>query len=356
MKAIKTQTDSPYKNKTIFIGIDTHKKSWSVSIRFNNISLKTFSMDPDPEALLKHLKFNYPQANYRCVYEAGFGGFWIQEALSKFGIECLVVHVCDIPTTNKDKDRKTDSNDARKLALELERGSLESIYIPPKEQQVFRTLCRGYKQNVTDITRIKNRIKGIDHFYGINFPEHTSQWPAKFIKQLRELNTLHPVLKYSLDDGLDDLEYHRNKQKKILLRIKKYLEENLPELLNKIMSIPGVGFKSAFSLISEIWDMNRFKTFDKLKSYAGLIPSTHSSGENIKENRLTNRRNTFLRTTLIESAWIAIRNDKVLTDYYFKLLPRMKAQQAITRIARKLLSRIRAVWLGNEGVYVKGLY
>jgi transposase len=129
----------------------------------------------------------------------------------------------------------------------------------------------------------------------------------------------------------------------------------MPDLLEKIQSMPGIGFKSAFCIISEIWDIRRFDTMDQLKSYAGLIPSTHSSGESIKESNLTNRRNTFLRTTLVECAWIAIRNDTVLMDYYAQLSNRMKGQQAITRIAKKLLTRLRRVWLGDE-LYVKGLY
>ena len=354
MKTIESKTESPFKDKGVFVGIDTHKNSWSVSIRIDNMNMKTFSMDPSPDALAKHLFTNYPLANYKCVYEAGFGGFWIHEDLKEHGIECLVVHVGDIPTTNKDKDRKTDSNDSRKLALELERGSLQSVHIPSQEHQVFRTLCRSYDQAVTDVTRIKNRIKGIINFYGIDVPEHTSQWSKKFIKQLRELELKTDILKISFNFYLDDLEYQKSKQDKILRQIKVLLEHTKPELLKRVQSIPGIGFISAMILISEIWDMNRFDSMDKLKAYVGLIPSTHSSGESIRENTLTKRSNRFLRRILVESAWVAIRIDKVLTDYFFKLKSRMMPIQAITRIAKKLLSRLRAVWLGDY-VYVKGL-
>ena len=283
MTSIKTQTESPYKGKTIFVGLDTHKASWSVSIRFEKMAIKTFSMEPNTADLVKYLQKNYPEAVYKCVYEAGFGGFWIHEELSEFDIDCKVIHVCDMPTTAKDKDRKTDSNDSKKLAKELELGTIESVYIPPKTQQIFRTLCRSQKQNVSDLTRTKNRIKGLINFYGFVLPKHTSQWASKFIKQLREYDFKDPMLTASINDGLDDLEYHREKQKKILARIKNYLKENMPDLSKRIQSIPGVGFKSCFTIISEIWDMKRFDTIDKLKAYVGLIPSTHSSGENIKE-------------------------------------------------------------------------
>jgi transposase len=354
MKEIKSQIELPYKNKEVFVGIDTHKRSWSVSIRIDNTSMKTFSMDPSPDLLVKHLVKNYPLAKYKCVYEAGFGGFWIHEALVKENIECLVVHACDIPTTHKEKNRKTDKNDARKLALELERGSLEGIYIPSREHQVFRTLSRSREQAVTDVTRVKNRIKGIVNFYGIELPEHSSGWSKKFIAQLRDLDVHSDDLKDTLTIYLDDLEHQMSKHDRILCHIKKILEKRDPELLKRVQSIPGVGLKSATGLIGEIWDMSRFENIDKLKSFVGLIPSTHSSGETIREATLTMRRNRFLRKILIESAWVAMRHDKVLTDQYFKLKSRMIPQRAITRIAKKLLSRLRAVWLG-EYAYAKGL-
>ena len=60
-----------FKGQNIYIGIDVHLKSWSVTV------LKKFSQDPQTEALHKFLTSNYPGANYYSVYEAGFCGFWI---------------------------------------------------------------------------------------------------------------------------------------------------------------------------------------------------------------------------------------------------------------------------------------
>jgi transposase len=353
MTNIKGKTVSPYKNKTIYVGIDTHKNTWSVTIRIDGMHIKTLPLNPKPLILKKYLNDNFPEASYKCVYEAGFGGFWIHWELKDLGIECLVVHVSDIPTTDKDKSRKNDSNDSRKLALELERGSLTSIYIPTEEHQHFRGLCRAHDQTVKDTTCTKNRIKGIINLYGLTFNEKTD-WSKKFIAELKGLKVA-PELKKLIHFQLKELDHRIGIKKEILKDIESLAKKNNPELLKRIKSISGIGIKSAVTFIGEIWDMKRFDTLDKLKCYVGLIPSTHSSGESIKEGQLTNRRNKVLRRILIECAWVAMKTDKALTDCYFKLSARMKPQQAIIRIAKKLLSRLRAIWLGEQ-MYAKGVY
>ena len=57
---------------------------------------------------------------------------------------------------------------------------------------------------------------------------------------------------------------------------------------------------------------------------------------------------------MIESAWTAVREDPAMTLKFKELTKRMKSQDAIIRIARKLVRRIRHVWLHQEN-YVYSL-
>ena len=97
------------------------------------------------------------------------------------------------------------------------------------------------------------------------------------------------------------------------------------------------------TILTELEDISRFKNIDKMCSYIGLIPTTNSSGDNVKEGEITPRSNNFLRSMIIESAWIAVRNDSALMMVYQNLCKRMKPSKAIIRIAKKLLNRIRYV-------------
>jgi len=135
----KQGTKINFNGQNIYVGIDTHLKSWKVALYHDEIALKTFSQDPDPKLLVNHLRKNYPNANYQCAYEAGFSGFWLQKALTKQGIKCIVVNPADVPTTDKEKKFKTDKRDCRKIARSLRNKELDAIYVPSDEG--LRTEC-----------------------------------------------------------------------------------------------------------------------------------------------------------------------------------------------------------------------
>ncbi|MHB8338077.1 MAG: hypothetical protein ACYDEE_11740 [Ignavibacteriaceae bacterium] len=70
-----------FSNQLISVGIDVHKKSWTVTIQIAGQQVKNFSMDPNPEKLSNYLHTNYPGGIYQSVYEAGFCGYWIDRQL-----------------------------------------------------------------------------------------------------------------------------------------------------------------------------------------------------------------------------------------------------------------------------------
>ncbi len=89
---MKQNTKLSFSGQDIYVGIDTGKKSWKVTIRTEHFEHKTFSQDPRPELLVDYLHRNFPEGNYHCVYEAGYFGFWIYEYLKSQGLDCIVVH------------------------------------------------------------------------------------------------------------------------------------------------------------------------------------------------------------------------------------------------------------------------
>src|SRR5664279_1338076 len=117
-----------------------------------------------------------------------------------------------------------------------------------------------------------------------------------------------------------------------------------------------VSFRDTFyRAIKQIYyEFPYYRNIDHLASYVGLVPSTHSSDTTVLVGGVTRRHCTHLRSTLIECAWVAIRNDEALLCAYNKLTKHMKKTAAIIRIAKKLLNRIRFVWK-SKTEYVKGI-
>jgi len=343
-----------FSGQAFYVGLDVHSKNWRVCIRSNYKELKRFSMNPSPEELVHYIHRHYPGGRYYSAYEAGFCGFWIHRALVERGIENIVVHAADVPTTNKERDAKSDKIDAGKLSRELEKRSLHGIYIPAPFRQELRSLYRlRYKASQAQ-TRVKNRIKGHLYFYGIKFPSEAQipHWSKRFLTWLQSVEFSHQPGKAYLDLSLEELGQHRKRIAQITKLLRQHLKAaGLNEEIELLMSVPGVGRVCSLAFYTEVMDMARFSTFDQLKSYFGLVPSVQGSGETVHVKGLSNRRNRYLRHLIIEAAWVSIRKDPALFLANSKLTQRMKPQDAIVRIAKKLLSRIRYVWR-NQKEYV----
>lgn len=347
-------TCSDFSGQHFYIGIDTHKSNWKVTIRTRDIELKTFSMNPSPEELCKHMNQNYPNGIYHSVYEAGFCGFWIHRKLTSYSFKNIIVNPSDVPSTNKERDRKSDPIDSRKLSRELSKNSLDSVYVPSEYEEGLRCIHRLYKQNSRRVIQLKNRIKALLHFTGIIIPlEYDKRcWSNSFIDYLYKLTDCERLHNDVLQDLLSDLK-HARKQKLDSLRRIRTLSKGLT-VVKLLKTIPGIGHLTAFALYAELIDMKRFRNLDHLASYIGLVPSVQSSDTTVKVGGITFRHNKYLRSALIESAWVALGNDPALLNAYNQLTIRLKGSDAIVRIAKKLLNRVMYVW-NNQKEYVKGI-
>lgn len=343
-----------FSGQTIYSGIDVHKKSWLVSIHTQDFEHKTFTQRPKPEELVAYLRRNFPGAKYKAVYESGYSGFWIQKSLTQLGVDCIVAHAADIPTTDKDRRRKNDPRDARKQSLSLKAGQLEGIYIPSDQAIADRSFMRTRSSLVKDQSRIKNRIKSLLLFEGIDIPDDFTEryWSGPLIEWLRRLKMKFPTERMTLDNHLRQLAHIRKQIADATKAIRRLSQtERYRDNVRYLTSIPGIGLSSAMIWLTELIDINRFKGNDHLNSYIGLIPGEHSTGEKTRKTEMEHRGNSRLRTLLIENSWAAIRKDPALLMSYTELKKRMSGNKAIIRIARKLLNRIRYV-LRNQTEYV----
>lgn len=337
-----------FEGTPIYVGVDVHLKSWRIAPFTDQTALKKFTISPPSvDQLASILEVRYPGASFMCCYEAGFSGFWLQRELRRRGFDTMVVNPADIPITNKDQRRKTDSRDAAKIGRELRAGNLEAVYVPSQEAEAARALVRYRGQVVKDERRVKQRIKMHLHFKGVQLSGQPINWSKRKIEYLKglagELGDEYLVL------SLKQLEDLRASKQEISEKIKQMSRSKPYRVLSYLLqSIPGISYLGSMILITEIIDMQRFSSLDQLCSYIGLVPDTGSSGETERVRGITKRSNRRLRTFLIECAWIAVRQDPALSKAYSSYTHRMKGQKAIIKIARKLLSRIRYVWLKKE--------
>lgn len=331
-----------FKGQVVYVGIDVHKNSWRVTEQFGGNRNKTYSMVPSPSNLAQRLNRNYPGAKFKSVYEAGFCGFWIHRELINLGLENIVINPADVATTHKERRYKNDTIDSKKLARELKNGNLTGIHIPSEENLRLRDLVRHETQLVRDISRSKNRIHSHLHLCG----KRMESWAGLKLEQMREKSKTEDYALFFLLDGL----LKQRKRKLAVVKAEKLLIRELgrEEILNNLTSIPGIGFRIGVFFIAEIWDIERFETPDALCAYVGFAPRLVGSGDNEKMEGCGEIVHRKLKSLIIQGAWRATDVDTELKAVYCKLTARGTAQRAVTVVAKKLLLRMRAVWLQNK--------
>jgi transposase len=344
----------------IYVGIDLHLKSWTVTILTENTIHKTFTQPPNAVLLANYLKQNFPDHEYFSAYESGFCGFSAHYQLIELGVNNIVINAADIPTTQKEQFQKNDPVDSRKIARALRAQQLTPIHILTIQTLEDRSLVRTRDVLARDLAKLKSRIKSFLQFYGIaiapQFSNVNTHWSNRFIKWLKEDIILRSeYAKSSLYFLISEVEM----QRKIILEVNRklqslYCEERYKKQMDLLLSIPGIGKICAITLLTQLENIRRFKNTDALASYVGLIPNSYSSGEKESTGEITFRGQKVLKRILVECSWMTIRSDSALSTSYNAYCRRMQANKAIIRIARKLLNRIYYV-LKNEKTYTCGV-
>jgi transposase len=357
--AVKVKNSRTFSNQPLCVGLDVHKMRWQVAVVDDGFLLSNASIAAGFDHLMHHLHKRYPGVNSRFAYESGPFGYTLCRQLQQAGFECLVVNPADIPGTDKDRKNKRDHTDARRLADNLSDGRLRGVYIPSPSEAKHRSLIRFRKRLWGDLVRCKNRLKGELLFQGIIIPAQydNAHWSHNFLAWIQVVARQDEELGVTLLLMLEEVRALRQ----LLLKTEQALRDMMRSAryrdnANLLRSIPGIGPLTTMLILLEIGDTRRFASFDHLNSFVGLCPDSHQSGDTHRPQGLTGRRHNLLRSALIESSWQTIRQDPAMYQAYRQLCTRMKGQEAITRIARRLLRRVRAVLItqqpyliGNDG-------
>lgn len=345
-----------FSGHNVYVGLDVHAKSWAVNILVDEITHRSFTQPPDPVLLHSYLTKHFPGANYYSAYECGFCGYHHHRKLLELGIENIVINAADLPVTNKERVNKKDPVDSRRLSHALKNDQIHSIYVFDPEHEQFRSLFRMRWRAAKEHRRVKNRICSFLHYYGIIPPAELKPdyWSVNYIKWLEHLVLPTKAGTTALGYLLKSYHITRGQLLEVTRELRKEIKASHGKMYKLLQTIPGIGPLTAMCLIAEIGDMTRFKSCRRLTSYVGLVPHSHQSGEKDPTGRLTYRSNKYLRASIVEAAWVAMRHDPALLKYYKEHITKYKPQVAIIKVAHKLLNRIRFVWL-NQNQYEYGI-
>jgi transposase len=329
-----------YVGESIYVGIDVHKRTYSVVVRAQQTEVKRWTTAAEPAKLGEQLHKFFAGASIYTAYEAGFSGFVLHRELTRQGIRSIVVHAAAVEVAAHNRV-KTDKRDARKLAEQLEAGRLRGIRIPTEAEEQRRLLSRTRSQLVRQRTQVQNHIRMKAHQFGLIAPDDRRQMSHTLVSELlsqcpnpafQAVVKAHQAVWRALEHEIAQLEADLKRQAAADPYEATY------------QSVPGVGFISARVLSHELGDLSQFANERQLFSYTGLTPAEYSSGETTRRGSITKQGNAHLRSILIEIAWRAIGKDPSLAAFFERIKLRGGSKRAIVAVARKLIGRIRAAF------------
>lgn len=322
-------------NDEVYVGLDVHKKSYSVAIWLNDAPEIDFIMPADNQKLLK-LFDKIRIALKRVVYEAGPTGYTLARSLQKSSLPIWVVAPSKTPRQSA-RESKTDRLDCKTLAKYAAKGLLRPIAIPTRQQESDRQLTRTREQLVSKQSRVKLQIKSFLLQYGIKQPPSLKSWSTNAFKELKAIK-LSKQLRFCLDMLLEQLHFLQEQLKKIARQLQQtFSKERHTCKVKVLLTHPGIGPVIARQFIAEIFSPRRFRYKTEMAKYVGFSPMVIQSGQSLRDGPITKTGRPELRSNLIEAAWIWIRKDPGAYKIFMRILHNTgEKNKAITAMARRL--------------------
>jgi transposase len=289
---------------TGYVGLDVHKDSIAVAIATPGRAAPRFvgTTGPRLAELTKALAHLGQPAQLHLAYEAGPCGYTLARELIARGYCCEVIAVAKTP--RKPGERvKTDRRDALMLARYLRAGELTPVTIPDARDEALRDLSRAREDAVRARLKARQQLNALLLRHGRRY-EGRTRWTQAHERYLGEVSFAHAA------QNLAYAEYRAavHDANERVARLEEALREQVEDwrfapLLRALMTLKGIDFVAAATLLTELGDLARFAHPKELMSYLGLVPSEYSTGESRRLGKITKAGNGHVRRVLIESAW-----------------------------------------------------
>lgn len=286
-----------------YVGVDLHKEtSWFYVLDSKGKKISSKNVTNKIEILKDYFK-RIPKP-FKLAVEATYNWYFFIDLAEQYAKEVYLANSYELKAFAK-RHKKTDKIDARLIATVLYKGFLPTVTIPNKHTREIREFLNYRIKIVTDRSRNIFRLKSLLDKLGFDSSGDFTTYKALHAIKTKKIGDIYVNLikKYCgliahLTKKLAEIE------KEINLLARYDLDTK------NLLTIPGIGNFSALLIKSEIIDINRFKSFNRLCAYAGLAPRVSASANKIYHGNLNKNRRKNLQWILIENAYHFIKADK----------------------------------------------
>jgi transposase len=300
-----------------------------------------FLTTPTKRQHLQSIFENEGQQAELVVMESCGPSGWINDLAVSLGHKTLVCSTNEEAWRWANVKRKTDKDDALKLARMAAMRELKGVHMPSAMHREFRSLVKYRKTLDGRINKTKNTIRAWFVNHGIEIDKGDKAWHTgrerinSFRKPIKAC-TPDELWKGQLDIELTILDSLSEQLDTVIKRLEAIGKHD--ERIKRLRTIPGVGPRTAEILVACIDDPHRFENGRQVSAYFGLVPRQYQSGETDRNGRITKRGNPLARTILVECAWASLRYNPWAKGVYERICGNQKTRKkkAGIALARKI--------------------
>jgi transposase len=325
----------------VFVGLDYHQDAVQVCVMSEaGKSLCNKSVANDADAIERNItRHGTPR---RVAIESCCGAADLAEELAtRRNMPVQLAHPGYVSRMKRSPD-KTDLGDAQLLADLVRVNYLPRVWLAPKSTRELRRLVRHRAAQVRRRRDIKLRIRGLLRENRLKCDD-AKAWTKAWHTWLEQKAPLSPSDRWIVDDLLDDLVTVVGKIAAIEARIKMAVADD--PLVNKLLSLFGVGLVTAVTLRAEIGRFDRFDNGKQLARFCGVTPRNASSGARQADAGLIKAGNPGLRQALIELAQRLAYRDK---GHWGELAQQMRSRGKPHNVIVAAVANRWVRWLHHE--------
>jgi transposase len=322
------------------IGIDLHKHSITMCV-----------MSPERQVLKRQQigckdteligAFFRQWRPFEAVIEATASYEWLYQLLEPIARRIVLAHPKKLRIIAESK-RKSDKLDAQVLAELLACDMIPTASRPSPRQREHRRLVRHREYLRRRLTAVRCKIRRILADTNADRPDLFTACGMVFLAKVR----VSASDRFVLDQLTAEWKTLVGQMAALTKHLRAFARTAPPaeaEARAVMHSIPYVGPVTVDAVVSELGDVNRFRSQKRVAAYAGLAPGQRESAGRRRELGITKEGSPLLRWAMIQTAWRLVQRTQRWRTVFEALTKRRGAKRAITAVARRVLCMIVAL-------------
>jgi len=317
-----------------FIGMDLHQKTSTFSVKEREGRVIEAKTVPTTKESIE--EFLSPYQGSLLTMEPVSQWYCYADYIEELGLSVKIANPMRVKAIASARI-KTDSIDAGVLADLLRADLLPESYHAPAHVRAWKEEVRLRMSLVRLRVQVKNKIHALLWKQGIRSPYTLFTKKGLAWLDRQTLGKEAGIACTTYRETLALLDRQIAEAERRMIADNKHREE-----VKLLITIPGISYLSALTIMAEVGDIGRFPSAKKLMGYAGVVPSTYASGGKVRHGKIIKQGSSWLRYVLVEAAHHQLRctKRKGLSDYYEGIKERKGGKAAAVATARKLCAVI----------------